>query len=274
MKRINSVSDMPKSFSLSKYDGLNSLSDKDFFRQLYWRRDFDFINYNENKEYGFCYGANLPIGYHDDPFLELKSDIGEIDGEKPMNISMSYGGNIYPITRYDVSSICLSEAERGYGKGRKIMFSHAYNGDESLSWPLMAEPVNMLTSTYAESMLLRVELNQSDEKLIQEFSLLLKKWRNELNGNHQQEDDSSSNIDMQWSIVRKRVQDYRIIPFLDLLHWQDANEVYISDKLLTILLYPNGEKGETQFSQTVKEFKRKVTFHSNLNKFIKELLGE
>lgn len=30
MKRINSVSDMPKSFSLSKYDGLNSLSDKDF----------------------------------------------------------------------------------------------------------------------------------------------------------------------------------------------------------------------------------------------------
>ncbi|MCU6216489.1 DUF6387 family protein [Enterobacter bugandensis] len=274
MKIIRDVRELPKSFMLSKYEDLDNLTDKDFFRQLYWRREFDFINYNENQEYGFCHGAHLPISHHDDPFMEIASIIHKSNDEKPDLITMSSSSNIYPITRYDVSSICFAEAEHGYGKGRKIIFSHAYNGDESLSWPLMAEPVNMLTRTYGESMLLRVELNQSDEKLIQEFSLLLKKWRNELNVYHQQEDDSSSNTDMQWSIVRKRIQDYRIIPFLDLLHWQEATEAYISDKLLTIILYPYGEKGEIQFSQTVKKFLRKVTSHLNLNKFIKELLEE
>ena len=36
-KKINSKRDLPKSFSLEKYDDLENMSDKDLFRQLYWR---------------------------------------------------------------------------------------------------------------------------------------------------------------------------------------------------------------------------------------------
>ena len=38
-KKINSKRDLPKSFSLEKYDDLENMSDKDLFRQLYWRCD-------------------------------------------------------------------------------------------------------------------------------------------------------------------------------------------------------------------------------------------
>lgn len=57
-KKVNSKKDLPKSFDLGKYDCLENLSDKDLFRQLYWRQDDLTMKHSEMPEYGLCLVLN------------------------------------------------------------------------------------------------------------------------------------------------------------------------------------------------------------------------
>ena len=68
-KKINSKRDLPKSFSLEKYDDLENMSDKDLFRQLYWRCDDLTIKNTDCPDYGLQYGAKYPLNNNfGDPF--------------------------------------------------------------------------------------------------------------------------------------------------------------------------------------------------------------
>lgn len=82
-KKINSKRDLPKSFSLEKYDDLESMSDKDLFRQLYWRCDDLTIKNTDCPDYGLQCGAKYPLNNNfGDPFGELKAEEWFLEKQK------------------------------------------------------------------------------------------------------------------------------------------------------------------------------------------------
>ncbi|HAK0052330.1 TPA: DUF6387 family protein [Shigella sonnei] len=281
-RKVNSKKDLPKSFDLGKYDCLENLSDKDLFRQLYWRQDDLTMKHSEMPEYGFMFGAEYPLhNNYGDPFGELKEDDWFCDKQKeydhkvqPKLIELSYDDGIKPVTRFDISMINKLTAERGYWKDKPIIIDNEMVGsliseDNGMFWAVMREPVNLLSDTL-DNMLVSVDLlHNRDDELIEAFTKLLPKWRSELSIVEPDKPIAGS-----WESIRRKIIDYKIIPLIDLLSWELSTDRKISLGVLAVSLYPDGEKDTFAIAQTVKPFLEKIMRSDSLEKIRKILSNE
>ena len=247
-KKVNSKKDLPKSFDLGKYDCLENLSDKDLFRQLYWRQDDLTMKHSEMPEYGFMFGAEYPLhNNYGDPFGELKEDDWFCD---------------------------KLTAERGYWKDKPIIIDNEMVGsliseDNGMFWAVMREPVNLLSDTL-DNMLVSVDLlHNRDDELIEAFTKLLPKWRSELSIVEPDKPIAGS-----WESIRRKIIDYKIIPLIDLLSWELSTDRKISLGVLAVSLYPDGEKDTFAIAQTVKPFLEKIMRSDSLEKIRKMISNE
>lgn len=279
MKRINSKKDLPKSFNLNKYDGLEKMSDKDLFRQLYWRsEDLECINANF-PEYGLEFGCEYPMNCNlGDPFDEIENphdtDTGpEPRPTKPKLLSLSYSGGIRAITRLDISIINQFKADSGYWKGRNIVVTDddvddLFTKDNEMFWTVMSEPVSLLNNTL-DSLYISVDLNTPDELLLEDFSSLLSKWRTELKIG-----ESPKVISGGWDMIRRKILDYKIIPMIDLMSWANFTGSKITYEIFAVALFPDGEKGAFAIAQTIKPFIEKLLESDSLEKITRILSKE
>lgn len=278
MKRINSKKDLPKSFDLRKYDDLEHFSDKDLFRQLYWRsNDLDDVN-SEIPDYGLSFGSNYPLNNNlGDPFGELKEEEWFINKQRdyecktqPDLVKMSYGEGIKPLMRFELSFINKTNANCGYWKDKPIivddeMIGDLFTEDNGMFWAVMREPVSLLSDTVDHAMI-TVDLNNRDDLLIDSFASLLPLWRKELNIPEPQKPVSGG-----WDSIRRKIIDYKIIPLVDLLSWEISTHSKISLGVLAVALFPDGEKDAFIIAQTVKPFLEKIMNYDSLDKIKREL---
>ncbi|EMH1202074.1 MULTISPECIES: DUF6387 family protein [Serratia] len=277
-KKINSKRDLPKSFDLNKYDSLENMSDKDLFRQLYWRSEDLRIKYTETPDYGLRMGTDYPMNDNlGDPFGEIKESdyFFEIQNKydekcKPKLLSLSYGDGIRPVDRLLLNLISDMEAERGYLKGKPIIIDNDYaqkliEQDNGMFWAVMREPVNLLNDSI-DNIAVTIDLNNRDDVLIESFSNLLRLWRKELGIEEPKKPVSGG-----WDSIRKKLLEYKIIPMIDLLSWANSTNSKISLGVLSVSLFPYGEKGEIMIAQTIKPFLEKLLEYDSLDKILKEL---
>ena len=277
-KKINSKRDLPKSFSLEKYDDLENMSDKDLFRQLYWRCDDLTIKNTDCPDYGLQYGAKYPLNNNfGDPFGELKAEEWFLEKQKeyeyktqPDLIKLSYGDGIKPLMRFELAFLNKIYADKGHWKGKPIvvdddLVGDLFTTDNGMFWAVMREPVNLL-SDVVENVMITVDLNNRDDLLIEAFTNLLPKWREELGI-----PEPDKPVSGDWESVRRKIIDYRIIPLIDLMSWESATDSKISLGVLAVSLFPDGEKESFAIAQTVKPFLDKIIRSDSLDKIMKEL---
>lgn len=276
IKKINSKKDLPKSFSLDKYKDLETMSDKDLFRQLYWRCDDLDITSTDCPDYGLQVGAKYPLkNNYGDPFGEIKEDEWfsakqNENKSKPDLLKLSYSDGVKPLMRFELAFLNKSYAEKGYWKGKPVVVdddavSELFTEDNGMFWAVMREPVNLLTDI-VENVMLTVDLNNRDDVLIEAFSKLLPKWREELGFREPEKPVAGG-----WESIRRKIIEYKIIPLIDLLSWEKATNSKISLGVLGVALYPDGEKDSFIIAQTVKPFLEKILATDSLDKIRKEL---
>jgi len=279
MKRINSKKELPKSFDLKKYDAMYSMSDKDLFRQLCWRWEY-LTEKNEGfPDYGLHYGACYPPNpNYGDPFNEI--DMGEYSEDhmyahktKPKILSLSHGGGIRAVSRFDISEMARLNSEAGYWKGNSLVISKdddissLFPKDDGMLWAVMSEPVSLINKSL-DQLYIAIDLDSPDEALIHYFSKLLISWRKELG-----KGNPPKAIGGSWDIIKRKILDYRVIPMIDLISWAMASGNKITNNILAASVFPDGERGSYEITQTIKPFIDKLMRPDSLDKINRELNG-
>ncbi|WP_254797826.1 DUF6387 family protein [Enterobacter sp. JMULE2] len=254
------------------------MSDKDLFRQLYWRSEDLRSNHVDVPDYGLQFGAKYPmIDTLGDPFGEMLEEQWFIEKQKeyssknkPKLLSLSYGEGIRPVDRFLVSLINEMNADAGYFKDRPIIIDketghELIEQDNGMFWAVMREPVNLLNDAI-DNVAITIDLDNRDEILIDTFSKLLPLWRRELNI-----PEPSKPVTGGWESIRKKIIEYKIIPMIDLLSWERTTKNRISLGVLAVALFPDGEKDSIMIAQTVKPFLDKLMTYDSLEKIRKEL---
>lgn len=286
IKKINSKKNLPSEFSLDKYRCLDELSDKDFFRQLYWRRYFNDSSWGLGG-YFINKGADskmpLDIG---DPFEEIENDspddfYDQFHGGKEFyekyvdNINTSkcitHGYGIRGLSRFNV--ICFTQSKDTYGtrSGKPFLIDRdevqntLKEGDENHGW-LTARASDSVNMILDNELCLVVDLGIPDEILVDDFMKLLPIWRKELRVN-----DVQIELNNAWSVIRRKIVEYRVLPYMDLISWAIENEAVITHGVLAVSLFPDGEKDGFAIAQTIKPFVEKLVADGSLEKIRREI---
>ncbi|MEG7508391.1 DUF6387 family protein [Serratia marcescens] len=291
MKRINSKKDLPKEFELEKYECLSSLSDKDLFRQLY-RRKYPFddsLDKNWDVELSTYYlehGGTLPTQYDcSDPFeeydVEMPAEYYDFNGgkdfldkyqgniDKSKRLSSGYG--IGGLKRYTVMCLARENDEFGERKGKSLIIDDdeakeiLHSGDENQGLLLarMTDSINMISN---HELFLEVDLDTPDDLLVEDFKRLLPIWRRELGL-----DSVDIKINNAWEVVRKKILEYKVIPYIDLTIWANINKLTIPHGVMAVTLFPDGERDGFGIAQTVKVFVEKLMPYESIEKLRREI---
>jgi len=286
-KRIKSTLDLPKEFNLRKYSGLESMSDKDLFRQIYLRMPvFDGCSWSEDlAAYYLEYGENTPLS-DSDPFGEIEVEVPEwyydqFKGGKEFldkyhsytktanTLSTGYGIGV--LSRMEVMFLAQGQDSKGLRAG--MPFTISKEEQESLMAEsdvnhglLMARGSDSVSLVTDSSLYISVDLNVSDDILIDDFKRLLPIWRKEME--MEPIDEPLSNY---WQVVRRKIIEYKVLPYIDLMHWSKVKNVSIPSSVLTVALWPYGERGDFGIYQTIKPFIEKVMSYDSLEKIKREI---
>lgn len=238
-RKIKSTLDLPKEFDLKKYSDIDSMSDKDLFRQLSLRIDcyLDSIESNSKWEYAATthfleHGCDLSISFgQEDPFDEIKPDTPPDYYEwmkggrefyerymknckKSMSVSTGYG--IGYLSREVLMYLSHMNDSEGPRSGMPVIlddneFQFMLNeqDDPEKDGTLRAKLNDCVTlvTGQLDSLFLSIDISTPDDILLSEFKRLIPIWRQELNV------EESLSINASWAIVRKknhRVQSHSI----------------------------------------------------------------
>lgn len=271
MKRIKDVRDLPKTFNIDNYDALKKLSDKELFRQFYWRKiSYENEIYSDSPELGFIRTDHYPDtayftldgGFHHDPFHELIThemyDNLTSGGEE---FTLKSEGGITPLSRWDLDFIDEVVASDGVGKGLKLV-----ENKEIPSFLLMNESLSLVSKDFAD-VAVRINLSDfRDKELIDAFTTLLTSWRKKLNI-----EEPEKPVNGKWPDIRNKILSYKIIPLMDLKAWQRITNTKIEPRVIAAALFCHGDGDYYTYTYTVKPFLNKLMNKSTLNKVIGEL---
>lgn len=286
-KRIKSTLDLPKEFNLKKYECIDSMSDKDLFRQLYWRMSiFDEYSWDESlATYYLEHGANTPLDDHD-PFNEIKVETPDWVAEqfkggkefvdkyrsftKTTN-ALSTGYGIGYLSRMEVMFLAQGQDSKGLRAG--MPFTISKEEQQSLMAEsdvnhglLMARGSDSVSLVTDSSLYISVDLNVPDDILIDDFKKLLPIWREEM-----EMEPIDAPLNNYWQVVRRKIIEYKVLPYIDLMHWSKVKNVSIPSSVLTVALWPYGERGDFGIYQTIKPFIEKVMSYDSLEKLKREI---
>lgn len=285
--RIKSKRDLPKEFDLSKYDGLEEMSDKDLFRQLYWRMDWKDGNFdNELETYYLEYGKKLPL-FDSDPFGEIKNEISSAFYEQhkesedfkkrymdhykdKKRLSTGYGVGV--LSRMEVMYLSQESDHKGRRKGKPFCLPddevREMLKDDPANHGLMmshaSEPVNVIIDGI--NLFASIDLSVPDEILLGDFKKLLPKWREELGI-----DVEEIKVTNSWAVIKKKIIEYNVLPYIDLLTWARIKGVTIPGGVLAVSLFPDGDKEQFAIAQTIKPFVDRLMTYESLEKIKREI---
>lgn len=96
---------------------------------------------------------------------------------------------------------------------------------------------------------LTIDLTSDDETILKELKALLPAIRESLN---------APDPGISYSIIQKKVLNYRAIPYLDIIIWSKQNNLKITDEIIASTLFPEGHRDAYFIRSTLKKFLIKV----------------
>jgi hypothetical protein len=238
-KRINSKDQLPAWFCLDDYQKLLSLSDSEILLQLLHRRD----TYNDKD----AFIPNDSINYVD----EILS-CGEVikEGDE----------HYYAYTDNEFSKVYSDLQLKGMGAVKPldlITLNHLYKSfqeyvsEHNIKRSLRGQK-RSVTGTIGDAgeMHLNINLDWPDELIIKDLEILLPLWRKSLSN----PDETRIFLSQSWDVIKKKIFDYNVFPFIDLMTWANWSDITITRGVLSVALYPDGRYDYTNIAQTIKPF--------------------
>ncbi len=280
MKRISSTKELPKEFDLKKYEVLEEMTDKDLFRQINLRCSPFYEAFNSATKWDYdCttyyleHGGSLPMAFGEaDPFGEIKIDPPPdycewMKGgrefyekymencDKSMRLSTGYG--ISYLSRESLMYISMMEDLAGSRAGLPVIIDNdefhqvlETQSDPAVDGTLRArlnDSVTLVTGQ-TESLFLSIDVSTPDDILLSEFKRLIPIWRKELNV------EKRPSVNSSWAVIKKKILKYKVIPYIDLTIWANANNIIIPHGIMSIALFPYGGRDLFALTQTTKPF--------------------
>ncbi|CDH23231.1 DUF6387 family protein [Xenorhabdus bovienii] len=116
------------------------------------------------------------------------------------------------------------------------------------------------------TIVIQLDLDVDDSLIIDSVKRLLPIWRKDLGIEPLEKPISSS-----WEVLRNKILNYKIIPLLDLLIWEKKTKNKITNGVLAVTLYPDGEFDSINIAQTIKPFLEKILSFYSIEKIRREV---
>lgn len=249
---------LPNWFNLDNYSGFTSLSDEELFYQLVVRYEmlenyYQYVNVFDAEliddevqkilGVGIVADARERASYFYDAFkLPIKRD-----GVLPGAIALT------PMSIEDYIFIS--------GGVDKYMDANFKGTPESLVYHSFTS-VNSFLET--NELFIKVDLSRPDELLVDAFKSNLKNWRSSLSIKEKDK------IYQSWDTIKKRIIDYSLFPLIDLMIWSKVRNVTITNAVLAVAVYPNGDYDSINIQQTIKPNIEKIFSISSIEKIRSE----
>ncbi|EOV9570223.1 DUF6387 family protein [Cronobacter turicensis] len=185
---------------------------------------------------------------------------------------LSYSDVVRPLSRWSLENFLFKKPSLGAGTNRIIMLTpeeidELDNKDpigeeltvlsnESVSAiapELMRKPHSGEDFSYA--MYMAIDIKKTDEEILSDLEKLLPVWRKELNIDPPEKKRS-------WEYMRNKILSYRIIALMDLLEivkiYTALTDIRVPKRLISLALYPEGERDGFGLDQTVIPFLEKI----------------
>ncbi|EOG9027116.1 MULTISPECIES: DUF6387 family protein [Proteus] len=252
--KISNKKDLPKWFNLSDYDCYNIMPDDEIIYQLSCRYNALITEEYKENDVFFAKKINKGVYIYNDNVTPLwkKNDFDR-------KLYLSKGKSISPMTIRDAKFMFGDIKE-------KIGISISDKVDEDFNdMYISISAINKLSVIF-DGVFCKIDLMKSDEVILYEMSHLLKTWRNELDI-----PDDDDTIKNGWYVVKDKILSYRMFPLIDLILWEKAMSNKITNGVLAVSLFPNGEYDSINIAQTIRPFAMSLLNYKTLEKFEHEI---
>lgn len=268
MKRINKKSEIPAWFSINNYFVINELTDSELIDQLIVRRDsIKSHDKDDDDENFFCEHPELKDEIFSWNEKRLSCIVRPLDSatfyEEKMSrkrysdLQMTGMGGVDPLRLIDVISMAKK--------------ADVYISKNDIKRSLRGQKRSVSKTICSKNeMIINIDLSWPDEILIRDIITLLPIWRKELNHNKKHEDKISNG----WDVIKKKLLDYKIIPLLDLIEWSRMTNTSITNRVLALALFPDGEYDSTNIAQTIKPFIENLFAEFSLEKLKRKIIKD
>ncbi|MDC9621516.1 DUF6387 family protein [Xenorhabdus sp. XENO-7] len=263
---INNKSKLPSCFKISNYDEINELNDKDLYRQIYLRRYFfDDEDINNISLDNILHDISNPILNEPQKIYWEEGGFTEERETRAKELSPELTG--------EIGVLPLKAVEAGFLWYRVKDYFNYIDSEESYSdfekfW-LKQRDINHIPKDFLEldsSIVIQLDLDTDDSLIIDSIKRLLPIWRKDLGINPLNKPISSS-----WEVLRSKIINYKIIPLLDLLIWEKKTNNKITNGVLAVTLYPDGEFDSINIAQTIRPFLEKILSFYSIEKIRREV---
>lgn len=261
-KKIKRKIDLPNWFDLKKYATAELLDAAGWYEQLSIRRElikppFGSIRVEsirregpplveENARRLVALIRDTPIvNIEGDDLLRLISCSGVLHELKTRNPKSSFGVRFTTVREHYITEHFIERDKRTYARN---YFNEYFYGNSSSTLPLVSKdwfekPVDGVSNHPFYDINIRANTLLPDSVLIAQFGLLLKNWRRATTRlglkNEKVRDPNFSD----W--VR-----FGVLPYLDLVIWQQETGVKITNRVMANTIFPPGEGGEEVVRKT------------------------
>jgi len=276
MAKVKSKRDLPKWFNIENYDSFRELSQPEILNQIQCRAKLIMqVNNTLNEHTPPCVIDDLKGGYLWHTVTKgsplIKSSIELENNHNDMDWLGKIGINVKEL---NLLGIQHSLAIKGVSASKilsigleidRLDLVKPLSEDSPLKGILKLYPlgfhkidINKLKPALRcmqDISEVFVDINiadYSDEEILMQLSALLPVWRQET-GLHCPKKNGLSKVS-----IYKKTLDYQVIACIDLYIWQIFHKLKIPNRVLTVALFPNGEKGEKELTDTVLPFVNKM----------------
>jgi len=244
--KINKKSELPCWFQLDKYNILNDLNDVDLESQLKLRIDL-FMNLIRLNPWRPSDESKYKQILNNDVILKVEYPSNLEDGVLDYSLSRTFAVEGFPwIYGYTLVKGLESRGELAKGQNPLTLEPRLAYG----SYSVVSQKFYL---SAMETVDVSLDLKHyTDKEIVDDIKILLPKWRNELKIKEPPNKPHTEETRL------KKVLHYEIIPLLDLKIWCEVNKNEITQSVYAGALFPEHDRGDTEFKQTIIPFLKKL----------------
>ncbi|MCB1983977.1 MAG: hypothetical protein H6936_03970 [Burkholderiales bacterium] len=287
-KQDKHVFDLPKWFSLDKYDQANNLNAEGWLIQLSWRLgilhllshptsiweiDKPIQIKSKNLIHALELARNTPIlNIINDHPMSFYFHSGSVDELRSKRSKELLGVHLLTVREHYRIEYGMEGNKRTYARN---FFSQIYDDSNDLfKKPLkykckdwIDKPINELSSSNYNNIDLTVDLGIPDKVLVNQFKKLLLEMRRPL---HQIDISLENKSKINFSAWIKS----GVLPYLDLHIWKIETGIKFPDRIMADAIFPDGEGGEDNLRKTTKKHAKELMNDKFLNKLAAVAVGK
>jgi hypothetical protein len=262
MTKVQSTKDLPKWFKLDNYEILKNLEPDDLKVQLSHRTyllESEHWEYDEVCQWEQIQSEDILLVHHDDPWENEQNRTSGFNEHINISVLREKYALAYTLSINGFDS--LSAFNHGQDlMQNNLIFPSEDNMTDLVKHEVLLGDVDLISNklipeSNKEPSCVSIRINLADfmdKEIKNDLNVLLPKWREQLNIPEPDDVFLSKPSD------HNKILSYKIIPLIDLMIWAKQNKTQIAHSIYTVALYPYGEKGETEFKQTIIPFFKKI----------------